>query len=111
MALNSLKAGDSINSPTSATPTRRPAGTVETLVVSGADHYLQALDASGRIVYQFPTTVGSSYDPSPEGSFHVLQVTENPWWHYQPAILHTATPTRPTPSSPPAPTTPSGRCG
>lgn len=88
VALNALKAGDSINVPNVRDVDAPARGVVETLVVSGADHYLQALDASGRILYHFPTTLGSSYDPSPEGSFRVLQITENPWWHYQPAILH-----------------------
>ena len=88
VALNRLKAGDAIWVPNVRDAAAPPASVVSTLVVSGADHYLQALDANGRILYHFPTTLGSSYDPSPEGSFHVLQVTENPWWHYQPAILH-----------------------
>src|SRR5262249_10372426 len=77
VALNRLKAGDAIWVPNVRDAAAPPAGVVSTLVVSGNDHYLQALDANGRILYHFPTTLGSSYDPSPEGSFHVLQVTEN----------------------------------
>ena len=87
VALNALKAGDAINVPNIRDPDAPAKGVVETLVVSGADHYLQAIDGAGRILYHFPTTLGSSYNPSPEGSFHVLEITENPWWHYQPAIL------------------------
>ena len=109
VALNSLKAGDSINVPNVRDPDAPPRGTVETLVVSGADHYLQALDAAGRIIYQFPTTVGSSYDPSPEGNFHVLQVTENPWWHYQPAILHHGNEDAPEAHVPPGPNSAVGK--
>jgi len=109
VALNSLKAGDSINVPNVRDADAPPRGTVETLVVSGPDHYLQALDGAGRIIYQFPTTVGSSYDPSPEGSFHVLRVTENPWWHYQPAILHHGHEDAPEAHIPPGPNSAVGR--
>jgi len=109
VALNALKAGDSINVPNVRDADAPPRGVVETLVVSGADHYLQALDAGGRILYQFPTTVGSSYDPSPEGNFHVLLVTENPWWHYQPAILHHGNEDAPEAHIPPGPNSAVGK--
>ncbi len=101
VAIDRLKAGDVINVPNVRDAAAPPKGVVETLVVSGADHYLQALDAGGRILYHFPTTLGSSYDPSPEGSFHVLAITENPWWHYQPAILHHGHRGRPRGADPP----------
>jgi lipoprotein-anchoring transpeptidase ErfK/SrfK len=109
VALNSLKAGDSINVPNVRDADAPPRGVVETLVVSGADHYLQALDASGRVLYQFPTTVGSTYDPSPEGSFHVLGITENPWWHYQPSIIKGRNPNAPNAHVPPGPNNSVGR--
>jgi len=109
VALNSLKAGDAINLPNVRDPDAPPRGVVETLVVSGPDHYLQALDASGRILYQFPTTVGGSYDPSPEGNFHVLLITENPWWHYQPAILHHGHEDAPEAHIPPGPNSAVGK--
>ncbi|HYH80830.1 MAG TPA: L,D-transpeptidase family protein, partial [Longimicrobium sp.] len=76
---------------------------------SGVDHYLQALDAGGRVLYHFPTTLGSTYDPSPEGSFHVLAVTENPWWHYQPAIIKGRNPNAPPAHIPPGPNSSVGR--
>lgn len=107
--LDSLKAGDVINVPNVRDAAAPPRGVVETLVVSGPDHYLQALDASGRILYHFPTTLGSSYDPSPEGNFHVLAITENPWWHYQPAILKGRDPTAPEAQIPPGPNSAVGR--
>jgi len=107
--LDALKAGDVINVPNVRDASAPPKGVVETLVVSGGDHYLQALDAAGRILYHFPTTLGSSYDPSPEGSFHVLAITENPWWHYQPAILKGRNPNAPPAQIPPGPNSAVGR--
>jgi peptidoglycan hydrolase-like protein with peptidoglycan-binding domain len=109
MALNSLKAGDAIWVPNIRDGAAPPAGVVQTLVVSGPDHYLQALDGNGRILYHFPTTLGSSYDPSPEGSFHVLLITENPWWHYQPAILHHGHEDAPDAQIPPGPNSAVGK--
>jgi lipoprotein-anchoring transpeptidase ErfK/SrfK len=109
VALNSLKAGAVIDVPNVRDAAAPPKGVVETLVISGPDHYLQALDAGGRILYHFPTTLGSSYDPSPEGSFHVLAITENPWWHYQPAILHHGHEDAPEAQIPPGPNSAVGR--
>ncbi|HSU13730.1 L,D-transpeptidase family protein [Longimicrobium sp.] len=109
VALNRLKAGDAIWVPNVRDAAAAPAGLISTLVISGSDHYLQALDAGGRILYHFPTTLGSSYDPSPEGSFHVLQVTENPWWHYQPAILHHGHEDAPDAQIPPGPNSAVGK--
>ena len=109
MRIDALRAGDTINILNVRDRLAPPKGVVETLVVSGADHYLQALDANGRILYHFPTTLGSSYDPSPEGSFHVLAITEGPWWHYQPAILKGRNPNAPEAHIPPGPNSAVGR--
>src|SRR5690606_10898309 len=84
--LNRLSADDPLRVP-NVRDARPDRGDVARLVVSGRGEYLHALDASGRILYHFPTTVGASYDPSPQGDYHVTSVTRNPSWHYQPAIL------------------------
>jgi lipoprotein-anchoring transpeptidase ErfK/SrfK len=60
---------------------------IDRLVVSRRGHYVHALDAGGRILLHFPSTLGSSYDPSPTGDYRVTRIVEDPWWHYQPAIL------------------------
>ena len=64
-----------------------PTQTVARIVISDGGHYVHALDASGRILYHFPSTLGSDYAPSPTGDYRVTSVTYNPWWHYQPALL------------------------
>jgi lipoprotein-anchoring transpeptidase ErfK/SrfK len=85
--LNELSAGDVIWVPNVRDPEARAPGEITRLVISDGGRYLHAQDASGRILYHFPTTLGSSYDPSPSGDFRVVRITEDPWWHYQPAIL------------------------
>lgn len=88
--LDALQAGQSINAPLVRDSAARAPGQVAQIVVSGRGSYVQAKDASGRILYHFPSTLGSTYDPSPSGEFHVTSIEQNPAWHYQPQLLATA---------------------
>lgn len=87
VTLNELAAGATLQVPNIRDPNAPPPAEVARLVVSDRGRYLHALDAGGRIVYHFPSTLGSRYDPSPTGEYRVTSITEDPWWHYQPAIL------------------------
>ena len=107
--LDSLKAGDVIHVPNTRDMAAPPAGAIAALVISGTDNYLQALDAQGRILYHFAATLGSTYDPSPEGDFRVTSVHENPWWRYQPRLLAHVPDDRPEASIPPGPNNAVGR--
>jgi lipoprotein-anchoring transpeptidase ErfK/SrfK len=107
--LTSLSAGDQIRVPAIRDPGARAQGTVARLVVSGEGHYLHALDDGGRILYHFPTTLGSSYDPSPDGTHTVRSITRDPWWHYQPAILEHVDSSEPDARIPPGPNNAVGR--
>lgn len=60
---------------------------VARIVISDGGRYLHALDASDRILYHFPATLGSDYSPSPTGEYSVTAVAHDPSWHYQPDIL------------------------
>ncbi len=84
--LNTLAAGDTIRVP-NVQGGRTKGGQVAQVVISGQGQYLHAQDASGRVLYHFPATLGTSYDPSPQGQFSVESVTRYPWWHYQPELL------------------------
>jgi lipoprotein-anchoring transpeptidase ErfK/SrfK len=85
--LDSLRAGQPLRVPNVRDPEARAPGQVARIEVSGQGSFVHAVDAQGRILYHFPSTLGSSYDPSPQGDFRITKVTEDPWWHYQPAIL------------------------
>jgi lipoprotein-anchoring transpeptidase ErfK/SrfK len=85
--LNSLTAGRTINAPQVRPDGAEPRGTVASLVVSGRGFYVHALDASGNVLYHFPSTLGASYSPSPSGRFEVTRVAQDPVWHYQPGLL------------------------
>jgi lipoprotein-anchoring transpeptidase ErfK/SrfK len=85
--LNSVRAGQQLYLPAVRDENAAGRGQVAKLVVSGRGTYVHAMDASNRILYHFPSTLGGSYSPSPTGSFRVNGVTQDPSWHYQPGIL------------------------
>jgi lipoprotein-anchoring transpeptidase ErfK/SrfK len=87
VALDGLRAGQQVYLPAVRSDEAGGRGQVAKLVVSGRGTYVHALDAGGRILYHFPSTLGGSYSPSPSGSFKVSGVTPDPSWHYQPDIL------------------------
>jgi hypothetical protein len=82
---------------------------VDRVVVSGLGSYVHALDAEGGIVYHFPTTLGSQYDPSPLGDLSVVGVYLDPWFHYQPRLLAGADESKPDTHLPPGPNNLVGR--
>ncbi|HYW08838.1 MAG TPA: L,D-transpeptidase family protein [Longimicrobium sp.] len=101
--LDGLKAGDSIAVPAIRAPDARATEEVTELRVSGSGRYLHAVSAAGRILYHFPTTLGSTFDPSPLGDFTVSSIHADPWWHYQPRILAHVPDDRPSARIPPGP--------
>jgi lipoprotein-anchoring transpeptidase ErfK/SrfK len=102
--LDALKAGAQLNVPNVRDSTAAtPAGKVAEIVVSKEGSFVHAMDAQGRILYHFPSTLGSSYDPSPTGDYHVKSITRDPWWHYQPAILAHVDSSDPDATIPPGP--------
>lgn len=100
--LDALAVGDTLNVPAveGAAPDPRP---IERVVVSGLGSFVHALDADGRIVYHFPTTLGSQYDPSPLGQLTVVSVHPDPWFHYQPRLLSGVDKSKPDTHLPPGP--------
>ena len=85
--LDDVKEGDSINAPDVRTGDVKHPGDVAKLEVSDGGHYVHALDAQGKLLAHYPSTLGSDYNPSPTGDYKINSITENPWWHYQPALL------------------------
>jgi hypothetical protein len=107
--LDSLRAGDSIHVPL-VRPMDVPApAPIAELWVSGSGRFVHAMSAEGRILYHFPTTLGATFDPSPQGDFSIGAITENPWWHYQPRILAHVPDDRPDARIPPGPNNAVGR--
>jgi peptidoglycan hydrolase-like protein with peptidoglycan-binding domain len=76
---------------------------VARIVISGEGFYLHALDDEGQLLYHFPTTLGSRYDPSPLGVLEVVSIHPDPWFHYQPWLLAGGDPSKPSTRLPPGP--------
>lgn len=85
--LGGLAAGDRIEVPAIRDREAARDAAVDRLIVSDGGYYLHAVDASGRVLFHFPTTLGSQYSPSPSGDFRVTAIAHDPTWHYQPDIL------------------------
>lgn len=112
--LGSLKAGDVLVVPnvdvqstgdSASTPT---AGAVARLVISKKGYWTHAVDASGKILYHFPSTLGAGYDPSPTGDFKVTNVAWNPAFHYQPTLFAEVSDKKPEAHLPKGPNSPVG---
>lgn len=101
--LDGLTAGSTLQVPAVRKDDAGVSTEIARLVVSDRGKYLHALDANNRIVYHFPSTLGSAYDPSPTGDYKVTSITEDPWWHYQPDILEHVPDDRPDAKIPPGP--------
>ena len=81
---------------------------VARILISKRGSYVQALDSAGRILMHFPSTLGSAYDPSPDGDFHVTRVAFRPDFHYNPALYAEVPDSRPDAHLPPGPNAPVG---
>jgi lipoprotein-anchoring transpeptidase ErfK/SrfK len=89
-------------------PTPVVAKPVTTILVVKSGRYVHALAADGSIVFHFPTTVGSQYDPSPSGVYHVEGVQWHPVFHYDPSLYSDASSSNPRATLPPGPNSPVG---
>lgn len=101
--LDAAAAGSTLRAPAVRSDEAGRGAQVASLRISDGGHFLHALDANERIVFHFPTTLGSSYDPSPSGEWHIESITEDPWWHYQPDLLEDVPDDRPDANLPPGP--------
>lgn len=84
------KAGGQINVPN----VQRPYGTVQAdhVEVSKSKKTVEAVAADGTILGQYPATIGSEHDPLPIGNWTIVEVKQNPWFNYNPALFWDAKP-------------------
>jgi hypothetical protein len=87
--LAAVRAGQSLWVPNVAVVEEDPGAPdrVARIVVSRSGFYVHGLDASGAILYHFPSTLGSEYDPSPSGGYSVAAHAYDPNFHYQPKLF------------------------
>lgn len=89
-------------------PTHHSQGNVSEVLVSVEGNYFHGLDGSGNIVFHYPTTVGSQYDPSPSEELKVTAKAWDPTFHYQPKLFHEVPDEEPDVVMQPGPNSPVG---
>lgn len=62
------------------------------IVVDKSDKVLRAYDEQGKLIAQFPATMGSQHDPLPIGRWKIQGVSTLPSFHYNPALFWDAKP-------------------
>ena len=60
---------------------------VAKVVVDKSDGVLRAYDGAGKLVAQFPATMGSAHDPLPIGTWKIQGRSYNPTFHYNPKLF------------------------
>ena len=108
--LNPGKAFDKPGEEILAPQVRRPAVTekVAKLVVSEADHSVEALDAQEKVIARYPATMGSAHDPLPVGDWKLHRPLKNPKFYYNPDLFWDANETQAKATINPGPNNPVG---
>ena len=60
------------------------------IILFKADRRLQVVDRSGRVLAQFPISLGGPRDPIPVGKLRIATEVRNPVFTYNPALIHNA---------------------
>jgi lipoprotein-anchoring transpeptidase ErfK/SrfK len=103
-----LRAGDVIWAPDAEAIPPAPLERIARIQVAKSGNYVHAYAADGTLLYHFPSTLGSKYDPSPTGKYHVVGVEFNPAFHYDPTLFSDVPDTKPGARLPPGPNSPVG---
>ena len=99
------KAGEEIMVPNVAREYAIPADKV---VVSKNNRTVSAFGADGKLIAQYPATMGSEHDPLPLGDWKITEIDHYPWFHYNPALFWDAKPRDAKAKIPPGPNNPVG---
>ncbi|MBV9496558.1 MAG: murein L,D-transpeptidase [Acidobacteria bacterium] len=103
-----LQAGTTLTVPNVREALTTDRADITRVVVSLKGNTFNGYDASGRVVFHSPTTVGSKYDPSPNETTTVQSIVHNPHFHYQPTLFHEVPDTDPEAHLMPGPNSPVG---
>jgi len=104
-----LKPGDRIWVPAVETATSAARQNISKILVSKTGSYVHAVARDGRVLYHFPSTLGSKYDPSPNGNYRVTAIAHDPVFRYDPTLFADVPDSKPKAKLPPGPNSPVGR--
>ena len=83
-------------------------GKAVTLEIAKADRVLRALDLEGRVLAQFPVSLGSRRDELPAGRLKVVSELKDPVFHYDPRLIRDSKPVHVKAKIAPGPNNPIG---
>jgi lipoprotein-anchoring transpeptidase ErfK/SrfK len=107
--LNPGKAFDRAGEQITAPNVQRPAPEVAAkVVVSKSSRTVTALGAGGKVMAQYPATIGGEHDPLPPGTLAIQAIQHNPVFYYQAGRLWNADPADAKEKLPPGPNNPVG---
>ena len=78
------------------------------VVVDKSDRSVRVFDAAGKLLAQFPASIGSEYDPLPLGEWKVQGIARLPPFHYNPELFWDASDGDTKTKLPPGPNGPVG---
>jgi lipoprotein-anchoring transpeptidase ErfK/SrfK len=106
--INDLQEGATINGPNVRPPLMQDQPDLARVVISIAGNSWNGFDANANLVFHAPTTLGSTYDPSPDETVHVVKVSPMPHFHYDPTLYHEVPDSEPDAHLNPGPNSPVG---
>ena len=87
---------------------RSPARRASRVVVSKSKRTVTALGAGGKVLAQYPATIGGDHDPLPIGAWKITIVDHDPWFNRDPVHLWNVDPKLAAEKLPPGPNNPVG---
>jgi lipoprotein-anchoring transpeptidase ErfK/SrfK len=107
--LNSGKKMDTVGVQISVPNVRHPAAGLAVRVVgSKSKRTVIAYGAGGKILAQYPASMGDSHDPLPIGNWKITSVVHYPWFNYDPELFWNPVPKQGAAVLPPGPNSPAG---
>jgi hypothetical protein len=106
--INELNEGSKINVPNVRAAVTQDQPDIAKIVISIAGNSYNAFDANDNVIFHAPTTLGSTYDPSPDEMLHVVSITPMPHFHYDPTLYHEVPDSAPDAHMNPGPNSPVG---
>jgi lipoprotein-anchoring transpeptidase ErfK/SrfK len=101
-----FEGGDEIVVPDVSSP--RPQAKVVTLALSKGERLLQAKDRDGKVLAQFPISVGKGRNELPSGQLKIVSELRDPVFHYDPALIRESKRSHTKATIPPGPNNPVG---
>jgi lipoprotein-anchoring transpeptidase ErfK/SrfK len=84
------------------------AGLALRVVGSKSKRTVIAYGAGGKVLAQYPATMGDTHDPLPIGNWKITSVVHYPWFNYDPALFWNPDPKQASAVLPPGPKSPAG---